>query len=369
MERFEKQLSDLKDKGRYRSLALVGGVDLTSNDYLGFADHPVLRDKAIALLNGGMPVGAAASRLLRGYMDAHGSLETYAAEFFQAPAALYFSSGFQANMALLTCLPSRHDVVIYDGLVHASTRDGIAAGAAKSVRVAHNDVQGFEDALRAAAAGRRTGGMIWIVVEAVYSMDGDLAPLAGLYALAETYDAMMIVDEAHSVGVIGAGGRGCAYAYGYDRVVTMHTCGKALGVAGGLVCASAAVIDYLVNKARGFIYSTAPMPLQAALVEEALRLCGSAEGDVRRTRLAEACALAAELFGGAGTHIVPVILGGDKRAVMVADALQQAGYDVRAIRPPTVPEGSARLRLSLSSETRAEDLQDVADILKPFLLS
>ncbi len=367
MTRFSKQLSALKAVHRYRTMAAASGVDFTSNDYLGFANHPILRDKAVALLQDGLPIGASASRLLRGSMEAHADLEARAVAFFNSPAALCFSSGFQANTALLTTLPSRQDIILYDELVHASTRDGISASYARSVKVRHNDLQAFEDALKNAHAARRVGGMIWLAVEALYSMDGEIAPLVELYALAEKYDAMLIVDEAHSVGVLGDCGRGLAYGLGYERMIVLHAFGKALGVAGALVCASADVIDVLINTARGFIYSTAPMPLQAALCAEALTLCASDEGDVLRARLMNITADAQGLFGGAGTHIVPIILGTDKLAVQVAEGLQNKGYDIRAIRPPTVPEGSARLRLSLSSETRLSHLRDLAESLKIYL--
>ena len=367
MKDFAEQLEALQAKGRYRSLQLAGALDLTSNDYLGLARSDVLRERALVYLNDGGVVGAAGSRLLRGHMDEHASLEAYAAAFFKAPAALYFSSGFQANYALFTTLCGRHDTVVYDELLHASARDGIEATHARGVRVRHNDVQAFEDALQAANEGRRTGGRIWVAVESVYSMDGDMAPLDALYALCERYDAWLIVDEAHATGVLGEQGRGAAYVHGYDRMVSLHTCGKALGVAGGLVCASEDVVAYLVNKARGFIYSTAPLPLQAVLVEEALRVVGSDEGEQRRTDLRARCEQVRMLLGGSGSHIVPIMIGDDARAVEVAEALQEAGYDIRAIRPPTVPEGTARLRLSLSSALKESDLAGFADRILPLL--
>jgi 8-amino-7-oxononanoate synthase len=367
MRDFCKELDALKDKGRYRSLALPCGVDLTSNDYLGLAEHDGLRGRAIEYLQAGGAVGAAGSRLLRGHCAEHESLEAAAAAFFGCERSLYFASGFQANYALFTTLCGRNDVVIYDEFLHASARDGIEAAYAKSVRARHNDLSAFEDALKNASVARRADGQIWIAVESVYSMDGDTAPLVELYALAERYDAVLIVDEAHATGVLGHQGRGLAAQFGYERLITLHTCGKALGVAGGLICGSASLIDYLVNKARGFIYSTAPIPLQAILVEEALLIVASADGDARRLKLKARCAQAAKLFGGYGTHIVPIMIGDDKRAVDVAAAAQAAGYDIRAIRPPSVPEGTARLRLSLGADLKESDLARFADILLPLL--
>ncbi|MGH1404312.1 MAG: aminotransferase class I/II-fold pyridoxal phosphate-dependent enzyme [Alphaproteobacteria bacterium] len=362
---FKTALSSLKECSRYRALSLPSGVDLTSNDYLGMAVHPVLRKDAIQALDGGMDIGAAGSRLLRGHTDSHAQLEEFAAAHFNAGKTLYFSSGFQANYALLTTLPQRGDIVLYDALVHASMREGLSAANAKSFKFAHNDLQALEDALKKHGQNAKT---LWIAIESVYSMDGDIAPLNEIYALVQAYDAHIIIDEAHGTGVFGEGGRGYAWdlikAHGYAQITTLHTCGKAVGVAGGLVCGSSDVIDYLINKARPFIYSTAPMPLQAFLVEKSLAILASEEGDIRRAKLRSLCDKACDLFGGSGTQVVPIILGSDEKALGVARALQDRGYDIRAIRPPTVPEGTSRLRLSLSSELSQDILQGFADALK-----
>lgn len=368
MRQFENVLSGLKSQDRYRSLNLPTGIDLTSNDYMGMAAHPRLRATAVEALEGGLDIGAAGSRLLRGHTSSHAGLESFATTYFKAGGALYFSSGFQANYALLTTLPDRRDVVLYDGLVHASVRDGLIAAQAKSYKFVHNDMDSLEGLLK---RHRDKAGTIWVAVESVYSMDGDVAPLSDLYALAVRYDATLIVDEAHATGVYGTDGKGLCWdiidAHGYDHLVTLHTCGKAIGVAGGLVCASSAVIEYMVNKARPFIFSTAPMPLQAVLVQKSLEILASENGAQRRDKLFKICALGQELFGGAGTQVIPIILGADGRAVSVARAMQEAGYDIRAIRPPTVPQGQARLRLSLSSELEASVLQGFADTLQPYM--
>lgn len=361
---FQKKLSNLKSQSRYRSLALPDGIDLTSNDYLGMVDHPALRACAIEALEDGLDIGAAGSRLLRGHTDAHESLEVFAANHFKAGKTLYFSSGFQANYAILTGLPNRKDVVLYDSLVHASVRDGLAASQAKSFKFLHNDLSALEGLLK---RHRDKAQTLWIAVESVYSMDGDSAPLSDIYALAQRYDAYLIIDEAHGTGVHGEGGRGLSWDLismnGYDRLITLHTCGKAIGVAGGLVCASADVIDYMINTSRPFIYSTATMPLQALLVQKSLEILATGEGDERRTQLSEICAEAKDLFGGFGSHIVPIILGEEAEAIRVADAFQKEGFDIRAIRPPTVPAGSSRLRLSLSSSLKKQDLRAFASSL------
>ncbi|MCL4678482.1 MAG: 8-amino-7-oxononanoate synthase [Alphaproteobacteria bacterium] len=368
MRKFTETLESLKAQGRYRILALPDGADLTSNDYLGMAAHPALRCAAIEALEGGIDLGAAGSRLLRGHTQAHESLEAYAADYFGAERALYFSSGFQANLALFTSLADRHDAVIYDSLIHASVREGLQAGRARAVKFAHNDLNDLEDKIKLV---RDQAQNLFIAVESVYSMDGDVAPLPEIMALARRYDAVVIVDEAHASGIYGERGRGFCWdivqAQGYENLITLHTCGKAIGVAGGLVCAEVEVIDYMINCARPFIYSTAPMPLQALLVQKSLEVLDTEDGQARRGRLFEICARAKALLGGPGTQVVPVILGTDERAVAVAKSLQAEGFDVRAIRPPSVPEGTARLRVSLSSELAVSELERFAALLTPHL--
>ncbi|MCB1563008.1 MAG: 8-amino-7-oxononanoate synthase [Alphaproteobacteria bacterium] len=370
MVEFSKKLARLKADNRLRSLRLPCGIDLTSNDYLGLKDHPRLRTAAISALEKGVEIGAGGSRLLRGHTEEHAALEDSAARFFACEKTLYFSTGFQANTALFTALAGRHDTIIFDALIHASARDGIQASAARHIRVPHNDIEAYGQALeRAKSTAKTQGGRIFIAVESLYSMDGDFAPLPELYALANAYEAILIIDEAHATGVWGPDGRGLAAALWADdetaqqpaNIVTLHTCGKALGIAGGMVCASADIVDYLVNTARPFIYSTAPIPLQAVLVREALALAGSAEGRKRRAALHQKCTLmktlleeAAPDLMGTGwavrpSQIVPLMFGEDSHAVAAAQTLQAAGYDIRPIRPPTVPEGTARLRLSLSA--------------------
>ncbi len=322
-------------------------------------------------LQSGLDIGAAGSRLLRGHTQSHHDLEDYAARFFKAGKALYFSSGFQANYALLTALAQRGDVVLYDSLVHASMREGLQSSKAKSFKFVHNDVQALEDLLKRQTVKLSKGQRLWIAIETVYSMDGDLAPFAEIMDLAHTYGAYVMADEAHATGIYGDSGRGKAWDYilknGYDRLITIHTCGKAIGVAGGLVCATQDVIDFMINTSRAFIYSTAPMPLQAVLVQKSLDILSGPQGDERRAILQARCRQAKALFGGEGTHIVPIILGEDEKAVRVAQAMQEKGYDIRAIRPPTVPEGEARLRLSLSSELSEDVLQSFQDALKEVL--
>jgi 8-amino-7-oxononanoate synthase len=354
MDRFAQALERMEAAQRRRVLSCSGGVDFTSNDYLGLKSHPALRQAAIEALEAGLEAGAGGSRLLRGNHPAHEALEAYAAQAFDSQSALFFSSGFLANYALMTTLPGRHDLIAFDALIHASLRDGVQASLAEHVRIPHNDLDAFAAALR---RPRRKDAMCWIVAESVYSMDGDLAPVEALLRLCREHDAWLVLDEAHATGVFGSTGHGLAEGLAaWERLIAVHTCGKALGVAGALVCAPRRVTDYLVAKARPFIYSTAPTPLQALLVHKALEL--SASEGWRRERLWELCALAGEQWPveRPRSPIIPVILGEDARALAAAARLQELGFDARAIRPPTVPEGSARLRLTLNALLSSDEV-------------
>ena len=279
-------------RGRHRALASATGVDFASNDYLGLAASDALRDAARAAIERGVPVGAGGSRLLRGNHREHEALEAEAAAFFGAESALFFGGGFMANVAIFSTLPQRGDLIVHDALIHASVHDGMRASKAEWAEARHNDPQAFEDAISdwRAAGG---SGTPWIAVESLYSMDGDRAPLPELIAIADRYDGMLVIDEAHATGVFGPNGRGLgAELEGRANVVTLHTCGKALGVIGALVLAPDTLRDYLVNRCRPFIYATAPSPLDAALVRAALLICRF--DAARRERLHALIALAGE---------------------------------------------------------------------------
>ena len=339
------------------------GLDFASNDYLGLASSQELADAARAALERGVPVGSGGSRLLRGNHREHEALETEAAAFFGAERALFFGSGFMANVALLSTLPQRGDLIVYDSLIHASVHDGMRAGKAERAEVPHNDPQAVDDAIK---DWREAGAMgtPWITVESLYSMDGDRAPLAELVEIADRHHGMLLIDEAHATGVYGPEGRGLGAEFeGRNNVITVHTCGKALGVMGALVLAPGVLCDYLINRCRPFIYATAPSPMVAALVRASLFMCrfDAARRDSLHqlvaqagTRLKEQCGLPVS-----GSQIQPVIVGSPERAVRLASALQERGLDIRAVRPPTVPEGTARLRISLTlnaDETQVEEM-------------
>ena len=350
----ERALKALERRGRLRSLASRSGLDFSSNDYLGLAASPELSEAVARALDRGVAVGAGGSRLLRGNDPEHEALEAEAASFFGAESCLYFGGGFLANYALFSTLPQRGDLVVHDDLIHASVHDGVRAGKAAAQSAAHNDPQAFDDAIKAWRTQGGTGRP-WIAVESLYSMDGDRAPLGDLAAVARRHDGYLVIDEAHATGVLGPNGRGLGHALeGAPDVISLHTCGKALGVSGALLLAPRTLRDYLVNRARAFIYATAPSPLMAAAVRAALGLVAGEEGNRRRDRLAGLVAFAGRAIerqlriAPSGSHIQPVILKSDDRAVAVAKILVDEGFDIRAVRPPTVPEGTARLRLTLT---------------------
>lgn len=374
MSRFEKKLSDLKQQNRLRALQQSCGIDLTSNDYLGMRHHPQLRAAAMEALQDGLGLGAGGSRLLRGHTQQHNGLENFAATHFGCEKALFFSCGYQANLAIFQALPMRGDWIIFDEYIHASARDGIQASMAQHRKFRHNDLNDLRSIIKDIHARRRADAMLWIAVESLYSMDGDFAPIENLVTLAKEYQAMLVVDEAHATGVWGEKGKGLAAPYAqHHNLITLHTCGKAIGVAGGLVCASTNIIDTLINTARPFIYSTAPPPLQALLVQRSLEILGGEEGDKRRTALqnilqyARSDSFLGGMFAQAPSQILPIMLGDEGTAVEVARALQVAGFDIRAIRPPTVPAGTARLRLSLSSEITPDILRNLTQHLQPLM--
>lgn len=366
LDPYASYLASLARRDRLRTLQPQLGCDFSSNDYLGLAHDPVIAEAVRAGIDTGVPVGAGGSRLLRGNAPQHQELEVQAAGFFGAEAALFMANGFAGNGALIAALPRGDDLIVIDELIHASVHDGLAHTRASHVFVRHNEPQAFADAIAGWRAQGGTGRP-WIVAETLYSMDGDLAPVDALGVIAAQHDAMMILDEAHATGVFGQDGRGvAAHLAGAENLVTLHTCGKALGVEGALVCGAKVLIDTLVNKARPFVYSTAPSPLMAVAVSAALRRIAGAPGDALRARLDHFRSRAAQMIcaplglAPSPSQILPIILGDDRRTMRVASALQDAGFDVRGIRPPTVPAGTSRLRLSITLNVVERDIDALA---------
>jgi 8-amino-7-oxononanoate synthase len=360
------EMERLKAAHRLRTLSLPLGTDFTSNDYLGLARHPGLREAAIMALEEEGMVGATGSRLLRGHHRAHARLEEFAAGHFGVEKTLFMGSGFVANYALFSTLCQRHDAVVFDERVHASVKEGIHASTASRYRARHNDVDSFEAMI--ASARRKGARRVFVAVESVYSMDGDLAPLKDLDALARRHEAVLVVDEAHATGVFGERGRGLGETLQNEHWISLHTGGKALGVSGALICGSAEIIDHLVNSSRPFIYSTAPPPHLAATLQRALQLVD--EEPWRREIVLKLAAFAyGELnahdpAGFAGSQIIPIVLGEEARTLNIARALQKAGFDVRAIRPPTVPDGTSRLRVSIHADHSQDDIRGLAAALR-----
>ena len=351
-----------------RARVTVDGRDYVafcSNDYLGLAAHP---DLVAAACAGAATygIGAGASHLILGHARPHHDLERALAHFAGLPAALYFSSGYMANLGLLTALSARGDALFADRLNHASLNDAALLTRADFKRYAHCDMSALERQLRGTRAKRKV-----IVSDAVFSMDGDIAPVPALVDLAERYDAWLVLDDAHGFGVLGANGRGVLEHTGVrsPRIAYMATLGKAAGVSGAFVAGEPELIETLVQRARTYVYTTASPPLLACALQKSLVLIESEPW--RRDHLAK---LIAALKGGlrgcaarllpSETPIQPLLIGGSVEAVAVSEKLAAHGLLVPAIRPPTVPRGTARLRVSLSAGHRIEDVERLASALE-----
>lgn len=366
--RIAQDLDSLHAISQFRTLDVPIGIDLSSNDYLGLARDPRLKQAAMEAVSRATRVASTGSRLLSGHAPEWEELESEFAAFAGTEAALYFGSGYAANLGLLSSLLRPGDFVFSDAMNHASLIDGMRLSGATKVIYPHSDVAYLENALRERA---RNAGARVIVTESVFSMEGDVAPIEELLRLAKKYDAALVIDEAHAIGVCGPAGRGVAAERGIEREVfaIVHTCGKALASAGAFVCGGRALREFLINRARTFIFSTAMPPYFAGQIRAALGLASAA--DRERTHLRE---IAAELrdsltsagfnCGRSSTHIVPVILGSNEAALHAAGELQRAGFAAKAIRPPTVLPGTARIRISLTAIITREQTRRLADVLR-----
>ena len=349
-QRVAAQMSALRQAGLSRTLRAPRGIDLSSNDYLALSRHPLLADGMIAAVRH-EGCGSTGSRLLSGERDIFTGLERTFAAFKRTGRSLYFSSGYLANIAVLTTFPEAGDVIFSDEHNHASLIDGVRLSAGRRVIFRHNDA----GALARLLTENRGGGHAFVVTESLFSMDGDLAPLAEYAALCRSTGSSLIVDEAHAVGVRGARGSGLIEETGIDRDVflSVNTAGKALGVGGAFVAGPSWAIEHLVQRARPFIFSTAPPPAVAGALEASLAIV-SREPERREILGRLSARLRAQLIGAGlpvprGTsQIIPVQIGDNGRAVAVAESLQAQGFDVRAIRPPSVPAGTSRLRIAVN---------------------
>jgi 8-amino-7-oxononanoate synthase len=353
------------DSPQGRSVSLAGSgtcLNFSSNDYLGLADDAELKSLFQTHI-GGLGAGSGASRLVCGTMAAHLELEEKLAALKRAEAALTFTSGFAAATGTIPAICGKDDIVILDKLCHASLIDGARLSGATMRVFPHNDLDRLASHLRWAKEKRAKNARVLVVTESVFSMDGDLAPLAGICDLKDAHDALLLLDEAHAFGVLGPQGRGLAAALGLEPRVDlqMGTFSKAAGLSGGYVCASGAIVDLLINRARSFIYSTAPCPALAATIRDGLDLVCGPRGEERRAILA---ARREQFQPGTPSAIVPVIFGENETALSASASLQERGFLVPAIRYPTVPRGSARLRVTLSAAHRTADLEALKNALE-----
>ena len=383
----QEQLAEIRENNLYRQLRRVdsaqdtqirvGGrevLNFSSNDYLGLANHPALKAAAIQAVER-YGVGAGASRLICGSFGPHHELEEALADFKETEAALTFATGYAAATGAICSLVSKEDVIVIDKLVHASIVDAAKLSGAKLRVFRHNDLNDLEGILKwANALPRNTqyATRSLIVTESIFSMDGDHAPLRDIVELKEKYGAWLMVDEAHATGLYGAHRRGVAEELGVsDQIeIQMGTLGKALGASGGYICGSRKLIDYLVNRARTFIFSTAPVPAAAAAATAGIRLVKSHEGESRRALLWQRVSeLKSQLNlrpSNGAAAIIPLLIGDEAKAMEVATSLLERNILIPAVRYPSVARGKARLRLTLSAAHTQHQLQRLTTALHPW---
>jgi 8-amino-7-oxononanoate synthase len=359
------ELEALREQSQLRELEILRGVNLSSNDYLGLAARPEFKQEVIEAVSRTDSMGSTGSRLLSGNAGEWEDLERDFARFAGTEAALYFGSGYGANVGLLSALLKPGDAVFSDECNHASLIDGIRLSGARKIIYPHFDLEALERALGEC----HDAGIKLIVTESLFSMEGDIAPLDNLIELARAYGAELILDEAHATGVLGPQGRGLGAEFGIESeaLAVVHTCGKALASMGAFVCGSALLRQFLVNRARTFIFTTATPPYMAGQIRAAIEFVRGA--DAERKHLQEvAGALRKQLAArglrlGGSSHIVPVFLNSNEQALHVAAKLQASGFAAKAIRPPTVPAGTARIRLSLTGRITTDDIHRLAAAL------
>ena len=343
----------------------IGGktlLNFSSNDYLGLANHPALREAAIMAVEK-FGAGAGASRLICGSLAPFHELEEALAAFKATEAALTFSTGYAAAIGTIGSLLSKGDIIILDKLVHACILDAAKLSGATLRVYDHNALEDLEKILKWSAKQRTADTQVLVVTESVFSMDGDTAPLREIVALKDQFGAWLMLDEAHATGLYGKNRRGLAEELGVsDRIeIQMGTLGKALGASGGFICGSRRLIDFLINRARSFIFSTAPVPAAAAAATAALHFVQSDSGKARRDSLWQRCK---QFNANCVSAIHPLIIGDESKAVELAARLRAQGIYIPAIRYPTVARGAARLRLTLSAAHTHADLTQLLAELK-----
>jgi 8-amino-7-oxononanoate synthase len=382
----QSRLETLREQNLFRELRRVdsaqgpriqiGGqtfLNFSSNDYLGFANHPVLKIAAIHAIEK-FGAGAGASRLICGSLAPFHELEATLAAFKETEAALTFSSGYAAALGAITSLVGKDDVIILDKLVHASMIDAAKLSGAKLRVFAHNDLGDLEEKLKwanqkNAESGKRKAEIL-IVTESIFSMDGDRAPLREIVKLKNKFGAWLMLDEAHATGICGKNGRGLADELGVsDKIeIQMGTLGKAFGASGGYICGSRALIDFLINRARSFIFSTAPVPAAAAAATAGIQLAQSDEGEARRKILRENVEQLNSKLKTQNSKfqsaIIPILIGNENAALEISTKLRAQNIFVPAIRFPTVARGASRLRITLTAAHSAEDILELIQALE-----
>lgn len=379
----EQELSRLKASGLYRNLYLVEGpqgsrvriegreiILLCSNNYLGLADHPEIKRAAIEAI-GRYGVGAGASRLVSGNMELHMELEERLARFKGTEASLVFNSGYHANIGIISSLVGRGDIIFADKLNHASIVDACILSRAEVRRYPHCDLDVLERFLKTASRTTHHASRRLIVTDGIFSMDGDITPLREISELADRYGCMLMVDDAHATGVLGVNGKGSLEHFGIEKpnIIQMGTLGKALGGFGAFVAGSKTLIDYLINTARPFIYTTALPPVVCAASIRALEIIE--REPLLRKGLWDRVEYFRKGLKDAGlntmmseTQIIPVFIGDADRTMEVSRRLLERGVFIQGIRPPTVPEGMSRLRVTLMANHSWDDLRYAIDCIK-----
>ncbi|MBI5048612.1 MAG: 8-amino-7-oxononanoate synthase [Deltaproteobacteria bacterium] len=387
----DKELSRLKNAGLYRNLRLIerkqeprvniDGKDvilLCSNNYLGLANHPKIKEAAILAIEK-YGFGSGASRLVSGNMEPHNELEQRLARFKGTEAALVFNSGYHANIGIITALAGRGDLIFSDKLNHASIVDACILSRAEVKRYPHGDVNALEGLLKKNSELRTPNSKL-IITDGIFSMDGDIAPLKELSELADRYGCMLMVDDAHATGVLGSNGKGTLEHFGIDNpnpvlrhngtsIIQMGTLGKALGCFGAYAAGSKKLIDYLINKARSFIYTTSLPPSVCAASIAAIDIIEN-EPQLRQN-LWDRVKFFRDGLKNAGldimnseTQIIPVLIGKADKAVQISKNLLDKGIFVQAIRPPTVPDNTSRLRITLMANHSWDDLEYALETIK-----
>ncbi len=368
-QRIKQNLAEIEAKGLTRKLISPQGIDFSSNDFLGLAQNVEVKNAAIEAIKT-LGVGATASRLLRGEREVFAKVEQQFADWKGTEKSLYFSSGYQANVGLISTFAENGDVIFSDELNHASLIDGIRLSSAKKKVFPHLDVDKLAKLLRET----NCSGQKFLITESLFSMDGDIAPLNKYAEICRETETVLIVDEAHAVGIYGETGSGLIEQFGIsDQVfLSINTAGKALGVSGAFVAGSSQTVDYLINRCRSFIFSTAPIPACASALSKAISVVQT-DFELRQ-RLLELAKYFRNLLrendfevSNYETQIIPILIGASGKAVEIAQKLQTDGFDVRAIRPPTVAEGTARLRVSLNVNLTENVLESFVKSLVKYL--